>query len=293
MKYIFIIGFVFTHFCLPAQNEVSIFPVASPKGMISQVVGNTQIEIEYERPLARKRQIFGDLVPWNQVWRTGAGASTKIKLDKPVLIEGQKVPSGHYSLFTIPNPEEWIVIINSDTTLYGSYGYNPIKDVTRFVVTPRKSERYFEALSIDIDLQQSNAKLYISWANIQIDFDIITTTATDAMKYIEEQLLTGVNKKPDDYYEAAQYLLFERTHLMEALKLAENAIKLNKNNGAARRVKIEIYEYLGLYKEALNEINEALEMEKNKRYEKEEDRALEVKYWQTLQKRMKVKQEKI
>ncbi len=88
------------------------------------------------------------------------------------------------------------------------------------------------------------------------------------------------------------FFLFERAHLMEALKLADKAIELNKDNGGARRVKIEIYEYLLLYKEVLNEISQALEMEKNKRYEKEADRMSEVKYWQTLQKRIKDQQEK-
>jgi hypothetical protein len=293
MKYLFLTGFAFAHFYLAAQNEVTIFPVASPKGTISQMVGNTKVEIEYERPLARKRQIFGDLVPWNKVWRTGAGPSTKIRLDKPVLMEGQKVPSGSYSLFTIPNPEKWIVMINSDTSLYGSYGYNPLKDIARFVVTPRLTERHYEALTIDIDLVQSNAKFYLSWTNIQVDFNIITTTAADAMKYIDEQLLTRTNKSSDAYFEAAQYLLFERTHFAEALKLAEHAIQLNKNNGAVRRVKVEIFEYLGLYKDALHEISQALEMERNKAYKKEEDRAIELKYWQTLQQRIKEQQEKI
>ncbi len=160
MKYIFILSSVFTSFFASAQNEVALFPAASPKGSLSQMVGNTKIEIEYERPLARKRKIFGDLLPWNQLWRTGAGPYTKIKIDKSVIIEGQKVPSGHYSLFTIPNPEAWIVIINSDTTLYGSYGYNQSKDVARFVVTPRLTERFYEALTVDIDLMQSNARLY-------------------------------------------------------------------------------------------------------------------------------------
>lgn len=293
MKYLFIISFLFTYFSVRAQNEVGLFPAASPKGRVFQVVGNTEIEIEYERPLARKRQIFGDLVPWNKVWRTGAGPCTKIKLDKPVLMEGQSVPAGHYALFTIPHPETWVVILNSDTSLYGSYGYDPQKDVARFVVTAQVSERYYEALTIDLDLVQSNAKLYLSWANVQIVFDIITTTATDAMNYIKEQLFTGIDQSSDAYFEAAQYLLLERTHLREALKLADKAIQLNKDNGGARRIKIEIYEYLGRYQEALKEIGQALEMEKNKRYEKEEDRALEVKYWQILQKRIQDKQQKI
>ena len=293
MKYIFIAGLVLTSFYLNAQNETYIFPAASPKGAISQVVGNTQIQIEYERPLARKRKIFGDLVPWNKVWRTGAGHCTKIKLDKPVIIEGQNVPRGHYSLFTIPNPEEWVVIINSDTSLYGSYGYNPTKDVARFVVNPKLSGRYYEALTIDVDIMQSNAKLYISWTSIQIDFSIITTTAADAMKFIEDQLFTSINKGSDTYFEAAQYLLFQKEHLLEGLKLGQKAIKLNKDNGAARRVRMEIYEFLQLYNEALNEISQALEMEKNKRYEKEETRKVEINYWQTHQERMKNKLDKM
>jgi tetratricopeptide (TPR) repeat protein len=292
MKYIFIIVLVLTSFFSNAQNEVTLFPSPSPKGIISQIVGNTKIDIEYERLLARNRRIFGDLVPWNQIWRTGAGSSTKIRIDKPVILEGQKVPAGNYSLFTIPNLESWVVVINADTTLYGSYGYNQAKDIARFVVMPQKTERYYEALTIDIDLMQSNARLYISWANTQIDFHITTTTAADAMQFIDKELVTGINKKSDAYFEAAQFLLFERAHLTEGLKLADKAIDLDKNNGGARRIKVEILEYLHLYNEATREIEKALVMEKNKRYEKEEDRESEVKYWQTLQNRMKNHQEK-
>jgi hypothetical protein len=81
MKYILTVGLLSFNVMANAQNEVAIFSSASPKGSISQVVGNTKIDIEYERPLARNRKIFGDLVPWNRLWRTGAGASTKIKFD--------------------------------------------------------------------------------------------------------------------------------------------------------------------------------------------------------------------
>lgn len=285
-KYLFLVSFLLTTILSIAQNEVALFPVASPKGGISQIIGTTKIEVEYERPLARKRVIFGNVVPWNQLWRTGAGASTKIKIDKAVVIEGQSVPPGNYSLFTIPNPERWIVIINADTTLYGTYGYDQSKDIARFVVNSRQTQRYYEALTIDIDLVQTNARLYLSWANTQIDFDITTPTGAEAMQFIREQLFTGINTKSDAYSEAAQFLLFERAHLSDALKLADKAISLNKDNGGARRVKMEIYEYLGLYKEAASEITKALEMEKNKRYEKEADRASEIKYWQNHQKRI-------
>ena len=292
MKYLFFVSFLLTNLFLNAQSEVALFPVASPKGGISQIIGNTKIEIEYERPLARKRTIFGNVVPWNKLWRTGAGSSTKITIDKAVVIEGQRIPSGKYSLFTIPNPESWIVILNTDTTLYGTYGYNQSKDIARFVVNPRPTQRYYEAFTIDIDLVQSNARLFISWANTQIDLSLVTTTAAEAMQFIKEQLLTGKNTKPDAYLEAAEFLFFERTHLLDGLKLAEKAIQLDKDNGAARRVKMEIFELLGMYKEALTEITKAVEMEKNKRYKTEADRTQEIKYWQMHQKRIQDLQEK-
>ena len=293
MKCLLLFSFTFSTLFLNAQNEVALFPVASPMGHVSQIIGNTKLEIEYERPLARKREIFGGLVPWNQVWRTGAGASTKIKFSKAVVVEGQSIPPGRYSLFTIPGADTWVVILNSDTTIYGTYGYDRVKDVARFVVTPKLSNRFYEALTIDIDLVQSNARLYLSWTNIQIDFSITTTTASDAMKFIEEQLLTGINKKSDAYYEAAQYLFFERSNLRQGLQLADKALELDNNNGAARRVKMEIYEYLGMVDEALNEISRALEMEKNKPYEKEADRTSEIKYWLKHQARIKEKRTKV
>jgi tetratricopeptide (TPR) repeat protein len=289
MKCLLLFSFTFSTLFSNAQNEVALFPVASPMGHISQIIGNTKLEIEYERPLARKREIFGELVPWNQVWRTGAGASTKIKISKAAVVEGQSIPPGRYSLFTIPGADTWVVILNSDTTLYGTYGYDRAKDIARFVVTPKLSHRFYEALTIDVDLVQSNARLYLSWTNIQIDFSIATTTASDASKFIEQQLLTEKNKKSDAYYEAAQYLFFERSNLKQGLKLADKALELDKNNGAARRVKMEIYEYLGMFDEALIEISHALEMEKNKPYEKEADRTSETKYWLKHQARIKGK----
>lgn len=285
--------FVLISFYLHAQTTDYVFPTTnpSPRGTIAQVVGNTSIEIEYERPLARRRQIFGDLVPWAKVWRTGAGHCTKIKFDKQVIVEGQRVVAGHYSLFTIPGPDHWVIILNSDTSLYGSYGYDVTKDIARFVVASVPTERHYEALTIDVDLLQNNARLYISWTDVQVGFSVETSTTEDVMKFIEEKLFTGALKNSDAYFEGAQFLLFQKEHLMDALKLAQKAIQLNKDNGAARRVKIEIYEFQQLYDEALNEIKLALEMEKNKHYEKEEERKLEITYWQRFQDRIKARQE--
>jgi len=292
MKQLVFFFFSLISFSVSAQQADPSFPAtsASPEGKISQVIGNTQIQIEYERPLARKRQIFGDLVPWNKVWRTGAGRCTRIMFTKPVIVGGQKIAAGHYSLFTIPNPKLWVIILNSDTSLYGSYGYDAAKDIARFEVPPATTSRHYEALTIDVDLVQSNARIYISWLDTQVGFAVETSTASEAKKFIDQELLTTKNKNSDAYYEAAQFLLYEKEDLEQALKLADKAIQLNKENGAARRVKIETYEFLRLYPEALNEIKLALEMEKSKRYEKEEERQLEMNYWKRFHDRIKAKQ---
>lgn len=253
---ILIISLVFVSFQIKGQ-EID-FPSFSPKGNISQTVGNTLIEIEYERPSVRKRQIFGELVPWNKVWRTGAGNCTKIKFDKDVKIGGQIVSAGNYSIFTIPNIDEWLVIINKDTSLYGSYNYDFKKDVARFVVTPSKSSRFYETLNFDIELNQHNAKVYISWANTQISFDIETSTNGYIEKLIREELLTGKNKVSDNYAGASAYLAYRGIDLAIALKLADKAKELDKNSEWIYGIKIGIYESLKLYDNAMEEISQLL-----------------------------------
>jgi tetratricopeptide (TPR) repeat protein len=246
----------FIAFNLSAQEKEYPYPSLSPKGSISQIVGNTTIEIEYERPSVRKRQIFGELVPWGKVWRTGAGSCTKVSFDKDVKVGGQKIEAGKYSLLTVPNLEEWIIILNRDTTLYGSYDYDYKKDIARFVALPIESNRFYETLNFDIEVLPNNAKIYLAWTNVQVSFDIETTTDSEIEKLIEEELLTKKCKDSDIYAGAAEYLFFQGDNLMEAITLAERAIEINENNGWARSLKIKIYEKMKLFDMALTEIDD-------------------------------------
>jgi tetratricopeptide (TPR) repeat protein len=259
--------------------------------MISQIVGTTKIEVEYERPSVRKRKIFGELVPWNKVWRTGAGYCTKIGFDNTVEIKGQKIPAGKYSLFTIPEKEKWMVILNHDITLYGSYDYHHEKDVARFIVFPQKSSRFYEALTIDIDIIPNNARVYISWANTQIAFDIITDTDTQVYEHIQNELSFGNTSESDDYAGAADFYLYKKENLMEALSLADKAINLDTYNGWARRVKIEILEALKLDDKASLEIDKAIEMTKSRIFENESERKNEIDYWMSFSSRINAKQD--
>ncbi|RMG64300.1 MAG: DUF2911 domain-containing protein [Bacteroidetes bacterium] len=106
------------------QQAQPDFPSLSPSAYLSQQAGDTRIEIWYDRPAARGREIFGGLVPWGEVWRTGAGPCTKIRFDQAVKVGGQAVPAGTFALATIPYPDRWMVILHRDTSLYGAYGYD-------------------------------------------------------------------------------------------------------------------------------------------------------------------------
>lgn len=255
------------------------YPSLSPKGQIRQEVGNTLFEIEYERPAVRGRKIFGDLVPWNQVWRTGAGHCTKISFDRTVTISGQEISPGTYALFTIPNPDEWIVILNKDTTLYGSYEYDHRKDVVRLVLPSQPSGRFYESLTIDVEIIPNNLRVYISWEHTQVSFDIETSTDEEVWNFINEKL-DGKDTFPSDTYAgAAEYCLYQNVNLLKGVKLAEEALRRDNNNGWARRVKIELLERLLLYEDALNEIARAIEIIKLREYEEEENRLWDIDFF--------------
>jgi hypothetical protein len=265
------------------------FPSLSPKGTLSQVVGNTTISIEYERPAARKRQVFGGLVPWDEVWRTGAGHCTKVSFDRPVVVGGQAVAPGTYSLFTIPNRSQWVVILNKDTTLYGSYGYDAKKDVARFIALPKMTTRYYETLTLDIDLLPNDARLYISWANTQVAFDIQTTTDAEMAQFIQEQLLSGKHTNTNFYAGAAEYYLYQGTNFFDAIVLTDKALAIAPENGWARDLKIRLYERIKRYPEALQAAEDALQMVKNAKYDNEQERRQELQSFEKHITRLKRK----
>lgn len=234
------------------------YPPLSAKGWVKQTVGNTIIEIEYERPSTRGRTVFGELVPWGELWRTGAGHSTKISFDKDVEISGQSIPKGQYSIFTIPNEDQWTVILNSDTSLYGKFNYDSDKDIIRFTVEPKKTRRFYETMTIDIDLIPNNAKIYLSWENAQIGFDVLTGTDAEMIEYIGDYLLERKSKDSDRYAGAAEYLYYQNTEYRKATALASIAIELDGSNGWARRLKMNLHERQGMHSEALETIAEAI-----------------------------------
>ena len=131
------------------------------------------VRVTYSRPAKKEREIFGKLIPYNEVWRTGANESTEIKFYKDVTIQGKKVKAGTYTLFTIPNANEWTIIINSDVDFWGAYSYNQANDILRINVPVKKSEEVIEIFSIQLSkISDSEAVIRLAWDTTLVESSI-------------------------------------------------------------------------------------------------------------------------
>ena len=153
-----------------AQSAAKKKPTLSTEAAFTQQFGDSEIQIAYARPSARGRKIFGGLVPFDSVWRTGANDCTTLKLKEEVILGDKILSAGRYTLFTIPNGEEWTIILNSDTTLHGAMGYDINKDLHRFKVKPVKSDRFYETFTIEINdfTPSGEAFLNLIWENTRV-----------------------------------------------------------------------------------------------------------------------------
>lgn len=264
---------------LVAQTE---FPSLSPMGSIEQKVGITTISVAYERPIARGRKIFGELVPFETLWRTGAGNGTKIEFDDEVVINDKKVPAGQYSLFTIPGKKEWTIILNNDKVIYGLEGYDKTKDVIRFKTKVKMIDSYYESFTLDIDLIESSAELNISWENTRVSFEIKTQTNKRLMKMVNEEFLSGKVKDADVLAMGADYYYFLNMELETALKLIDKAIDLKKVSWYYN-LKIDILTKKNRYQEALETLNIAMDYVKTNPENWSEER------WQRVSKGQEIK----
>jgi Protein of unknown function (DUF2911) len=149
-----------------AQEIPSTRP--SPLAIASMKYKDAYVKFVYSQPRKNGRAIFGELVPYGKVWRTGANEATEITVTKDITLNGLLLRSGTYSLFTIPNKDKWTVIINGELGLWGSYNYNQKLDVFRFDVPTQKAANISEAFTIQCEARNNVADILITWDNTQI-----------------------------------------------------------------------------------------------------------------------------
>jgi len=208
-----------------AQSTTFPLPTTSPRAVILQQVAATNIEVTYYRPSVRGRVIFGGLVPWDRVWRTGSNNATQVSFSTPVSLNGTPVDSGHYELFTIPGRREWVVILQRSRSQWGSYSYDPANDAVRVTADPISLTDPVENLTIGFeDVTNDAATLTIAWDRVQlpvrISIDVVATVAP-----LLETALQSEGRKP--YFFAAMFYYENDLDLDRAAALMRLALEAN------------------------------------------------------------------
>ena len=201
-------------------------PQASPKSVINQVVGLTEVEIEYSRPSARGRVVLGELVPFGKLWRTGANANTTISFSEDVVIDGKTLKKGKYALFTLPRIETWEIIFYTKTDNWGNPDTFSEENVAlRAIVKPEMTSRNVETFTIDIsNLDNNFAILNLMWEKTLVALKFEVPTQKTAIASIEKAL---AGPTAGDYFSSAQFFYQSNGDLTKALTYVNKALELN------------------------------------------------------------------
>ncbi len=217
--------FLIVPFVMSAQINK---PSLSPRITKSLNVGLAAVTLDYGQPNKQNRPIFGDLIPYGKVWRTGANFSTKITIDREVTIAKQNVPAGNYALYTIPNANEWTVILSKNTKLWGSSGYNETDDLIRVQIPVITLKDTLETLNIYFEnFHDNGGDLVIAWENTKIVLPLFVDSDPIILKTIEDKIINTTEAvNAQTYFEAAQFYLHKNHDLQTAVIWFDKAIAL-------------------------------------------------------------------
>jgi hypothetical protein len=198
-------------------------PRPSPNASVSQTVGVTEITIKYSRPGVKNREIWGKLVPYGEVWRTGANENTTIKFSTPVKVEGHELPAGTYGLQTIPTATEWTVIFSKDANEWGAFSYKQADDALRIQAKPQPAELR-ERMAFDFDdVTDTATKVVLHWEKLKVPF----TVDVDTPKLVSAKAKEVVRWQTS--YQAANYCIQNDTCLDDASRWLDASIALDSN----------------------------------------------------------------
>jgi hypothetical protein len=226
-------------------------PQASPSSKIIQKVGLTDVTVDYSRPSTKGRKIFGELVPYGEVWRTGANAATVFSFSTDVTIGGQLVPAGSYALYAIPGKNDWTMIFSKNTKLWGAIGYNPAEDQVRFNVEPSKTSKKYETFEIAFNnFTDNSAVVSLKWEYARVDFKIQTDVDPIVMADIQKLVIDTKTTDPGLLFQAGSYYFNSAKDLNQAYAWVKTSTDMDPKYWTLHlRAKIEAS--LGMKTEAL------------------------------------------
>ncbi len=232
-------------------------PAPSPTSTLEQKVGLTDVTVEYSRPSMRGRTIFGNLVPYNELWRTGANENTKITFSDDVKIGDQTLKAGTYAIFTKPGEQSWEVVFYSDTNNWGTpQSWDDAKVAAKTTAEVHSMEMDVETFTITLDdLHNNGATLGIIWDNTYVGVPFTVPTQEKAMASID-RVMNGPGA--NDYYAAASYYLEEGKDLEKASKWIDKAVEMNPDGFWIMRKQSLIYAQLGKKDKAIEAAKNSL-----------------------------------
>lgn len=224
-KIIFALAVFISQFVADAQIKT---PQASPRAIVSQMVGLTEVELNYSRPGAKGRPVFGNLVPFGKLWRMGANENTTISFSDDVIIDGKTLKKGKYALYSVPRIESWDIIFYTSTDNWGlPQEFDETKVALRTTVKEEALSKPVESLTINISgLDTSSAFLEIFWENSSVALKFEVPTQKTAMASIEK-VLNGPSA--NDYYSAANFLFQSNTDIAKSLVYVNKSLELSKD----------------------------------------------------------------
>lgn len=254
------IAILFALITMSVQAQQLKTPAPSPTQTLKQNFGLSEVTIEYSRPAVKGRVIFGDLVPFGKIWRTGANQSTKITFGDDVKVQGMDVKAGTYALYTMPNKDSWEFMLYKDLTLGGDVAaYKTENEVVRFKVKPSINSNKVENLTINVaDITAKSANIELCWDNTRVAFGITTEIDTRIMKNIETALAT--DSRP--YYSAATYYYENDKDLKQALAWADKAFENNPKAYWVAHTRAKIQLKMKDYKGAIASADQSMALAK-------------------------------
>ena len=222
-KIIIALAIIIANFTIEAQVKT---PQSSPKATVFQTVGLTDIEVVYSRPAARGRAVFGNLVPFGKLWRTGANENTTISFSDDVIIEGKTLKKGKYALYTIPKIGSWEIIFYNTTNNWGTpEDFTEANVALRTTVKEEALSKAVESFTIGINNLDTNfAYLEMAWENSSVAMKFEVPTQKTAISNIEKAL---AGPSAGDYFSAAQYLFQSNGDIAKARTYADKALEMS------------------------------------------------------------------
>jgi tetratricopeptide (TPR) repeat protein len=244
------------------QNP-ALFPQLSPAAEVSQVIGLTKVSIDYHRPAVKGRKIWGDLVPYDQVWRLGANEATTITFSDPVKVDGYDVPAGTYALFAIPRADAWTMILSKHAKQFGAWEYNAKEDLLRWDVRPKEVGSN-EWLTFEIyPASASTAYVDLYWEHTRVSFLVETDLDAQVQARLDKALAKARPGDWEIWSQAAEYCAEQEVNLQKAMEWIERSLRIQEN-GTNLFVKARLQRALGLKDESMKTLDKALAAAKAK-----------------------------